>query len=75
MSRREREKADELPRIATHPPHCSLAPERHKAAPALSHKFHREALTDAVDPETAYSASKSLQPRREGSIGFPQTRN
>jgi hypothetical protein len=39
-------------------PHWQRIPEpperRQAAAPALSHKLHREAPVDAVDPETAF---------------------
>lgn len=38
------------------------APERFVAAPALSHKLHREAPTGAVDPVTADPASKDFNP-------------
>ena len=44
-----------------------------EAAPPLS-KLRREALAEAVDPETASSARLLLQPRREGSASFPQNR-
>lgn len=46
---------------------CSLAPERHGAAPVRSHKFHREAPAAAVDPETA-SVSKHIAPTQEGGL-------
>ena len=36
-------------------------------------EFHREALTGAVDPVTAWSSESLLLPRREGSVEFPQT--
>jgi hypothetical protein len=38
-----------------------------KAAPVLSHKFHREALAVAIDPETA-SVSKYVAPTQEGGL-------
>ena len=44
-----------------------------EATPVHSTKSHREALAEAIDPEIAWSASISLQPRREGCVIFPQS--
>ena len=43
-----------------------------EAAPAPSHKFHREAPASPVDPETVATGNRVLLPRRKGSDQVPQ---